>query len=63
MKKKVKKTSEKYVRESTFEKHMGNIAKSFERVDAALDVHTKVLQDILKRYHSITFFKIFFCIW
>lgn len=41
MKKGLKKTTEKYVTENTFEKHMQNIAKSFDR-------HEKVMQDILK---------------
>ena len=41
MKKVIKKTAEKYVTENTFEKHMNNIAKSFDR-------HEKVMEDILK---------------
>lgn len=46
MKKAVKKTTEKYVTESTFEKHMNNIAKSFNR-------HEKVMEDILKELRQM----------
>ena len=44
--KKAKRTVTKYVTEKTFEKHMQNIAKSF-------DLHEKVMQDILKEIRAI----------
>ncbi len=53
MKKEVKKTTEKYVTEKTFEKSMKAIAKSFGRVDASLERHEKVLQEILKEIKTI----------
>jgi len=53
MKKGVKKTTEKYVTESTFEKHMANIAKSFERVNASLERHEQVMQVMLKEITAI----------
>ncbi|MCX6752348.1 MAG: hypothetical protein NTZ87_02500 [Candidatus Nomurabacteria bacterium] len=53
MKKAIKKTIGKYVTENTFEKHMGNIANSFARVDASLETHEKVLQEILKEIKAI----------
>jgi phage shock protein A len=46
MKKVVKNSKDKYVSESTFEKHMGNIAKSFNRVDDTLEVIIRELRDI-----------------
>jgi len=42
----VKKKAEKYVTERTFEKHMGNIAKSFTRVDNTLELIIKELHVI-----------------
>lgn len=53
MKKDVKKTTEKYVTEKTFEKSMTNIAKSFAQVDESLELHSKILQDILKEIKQI----------
>lgn len=46
MKKAVKRTTEKYVTEKTFEKHMQSIARSFDR-------HGKVMQDILKELRQM----------
>ena len=46
MKKGVKKTTEKYVTMSVFEKAMASIAKSFDR-------HEKVLQDILQELRAM----------
>jgi len=60
MKKRVKNRDEKYVMESTFEKHMTNIAKSFARVDESFDrinktliTHEEVMQHILKELKQI----------
>ncbi len=53
MKKVVKKTTEKYVTNKTFETNMASIVRSFERVDASLDAHTKVLGEILKEIRQI----------
>ena len=60
MKKVIKKTTQKYVTESIFEKHMRNIAKSFERVDASLErldktllMQQNVLQIMLKEISAI----------
>ena len=53
MKKVVKKTTEKYVTESTFEKHMRNIAGSFARVDASLERHEEVLKNILEELKNL----------
>ena len=46
MKKVVKKTTEKYVTEKTFETNMASIAKSFERVDAALEMVVQELKNL-----------------
>lgn len=46
--KNLKKTSEKYVKENTFEKSMRSIANSFEKVFSKLDNQDKVLDVILK---------------
>ncbi|MCX6753327.1 MAG: hypothetical protein NTW62_03235 [Candidatus Nomurabacteria bacterium] len=46
MKKVVKKTTEKYVTESTFEKSMQSVARSFERVEGALDIIIKEIKTI-----------------
>ncbi|MCX6755097.1 MAG: hypothetical protein NT068_00960 [Candidatus Nomurabacteria bacterium] len=46
MKKVVKKTTEKYVTEKTFEKSMQSIAKSFENQDRVLDIIVKELRNI-----------------
>ena len=46
MKKGVKKTTEKYITMSVFEKAMASIAKSFDR-------HEKVLQDILQELRAM----------
>lgn len=53
MKKITPKTTEKYVTEKTFETNMQAIAKSFHRVDKALEMHGRVMQDILKEVKSI----------
>jgi hypothetical protein len=53
MKKTIKKIAEKYVTEKTFENSMANIAKSFARVDEALELHGKILQDILKELKNM----------
>jgi hypothetical protein len=42
----MQKKAGKYVTESTFEKHMANIAKSFDRVDTTLESIIKELRDI-----------------
>ncbi len=47
MKKQAKRTAEKYVTEKTFERNMASIAKSFTRVNQALEEHGKILQQIL----------------
>jgi septal ring factor EnvC (AmiA/AmiB activator) len=43
-----KKTSEKYVKESTFEKSMRSIANSFEKVFSKFDNQNKILELVLK---------------
>ena len=48
MEKYSKKTSPRYVTESTFEKHMRSIAKSFAAQAETLVSHGQVLQTILK---------------
>lgn len=53
MEKRIKKTTEKYVTEKTFEKSMRSIAGSFSRVDVSLEMHGKVLQEILKEIKTI----------
>ena len=53
MKNSVKNGGEKYVTESTFEKHMTNIAKSFARINETLATHEEVLQNILKEIKAI----------
>ncbi len=42
----MKKVAEKYVTETTFEKHMNNIAKSFTR-------HEEIMGDILKELRQM----------
>ncbi|MCC7160818.1 hypothetical protein IT399_03835 [Candidatus Nomurabacteria bacterium] len=46
MKKEIKKTTEKYVTEKTFEKHMLAIAKSFARVNEVSDMILKEIRNI-----------------
>lgn len=53
MKKMVKKESGKYVTESTFEKHMASIAKSFARVEESLKNQNLVTEMILKEIKAI----------
>jgi len=53
MKKGAKKPTEKYVTEKTFEKSMNSIAKSFEHINATLERHEEVLQNILKEIKII----------
>ena len=53
MKKVVKKTTEKYVTMSTFEKSMASIAKSFSIVTDKLDQHENALGLILKEIRQI----------
>ena len=53
MKKVVKNSSSKYVTENTFEQNMQSIAKSFSRVDTAMERHEMVLQEILKEIRNI----------
>jgi len=53
MKKGVRKTNEKYVTEKTFEKSMVSIAKSFVRINEALERHERVLEMILKELKNL----------
>jgi len=52
-KREVKKTTEKYVTEKTFEKSMEAIAKSFARVEESLEKHERVLDMILKELKNL----------
>lgn len=54
MKKETKKTTEKYVTEKTFEKSMGNIAKSFARQD---DISEMILKEIKQIHEDNKYFK------
>lgn len=49
MKKGIKKTTEKYVTEKTFEKSMVSIAGSFEKIDERFDKIDKVMNTVLKQ--------------
>lgn len=53
MKKIGKKKTEKYVTENTFEKHMANIAKSFNRVDESFNRVDKTLEFVIKELRDI----------
>ncbi len=53
MKKTGKNTATGYITETTFEKHMRSIANSFARVNNALELHGKVLEEILKKIRNI----------
>ena len=53
MKKLVKKTNEKYVTIPIFEKSMTSVAKSFARIDEALERHERVLEMILKELKNL----------
>ncbi len=43
----------KYVTETTFEKHMQSIAKSFAQINKTLVTHEEVMQNILKEIRVI----------
>ena len=53
MKKGVKKITEKYVTEKTFESNMTNIAKSFARVEESLKNQNLITEMILKEIRQI----------
>lgn len=53
MKKVAKKTTEKYVTEKIFKTSMTSITQSFKQINALLDAHTKLLQEILKEIRQI----------
>ncbi len=46
MKKVAKKSTEKYITEKNFEKHMGGIARSFTRIEESLEMIVRELKNL-----------------